>query len=76
MDKNECEQPNCHFTIFERDARDAAPLRYFFDFDTIEYFFCPFFSVSPLSKNVQVNKTHCDQYARVPKHGGSLSLFN
>jgi hypothetical protein len=27
------------------------------------------------SKNVQVKKTHSDQYARVPKHGGSLSYW-
>jgi hypothetical protein len=28
------------------------------------------------SKNVQVKKTHSDQYARVPKHGSMLSLFD
>jgi hypothetical protein len=29
-----------------------------------------------LAKNVQVKKTHSDQYAKVPIHGGSPSLFD
>jgi hypothetical protein len=29
-----------------------------------------------MPKNVQVKKTHSDQYARVPKHGRMLFLFN
>jgi hypothetical protein len=29
-----------------------------------------------LAKNVQVKKTHSDQYARVPKHGRMLFLFD
>jgi hypothetical protein len=29
-----------------------------------------------IATNVQVQKTHSDQYSRVPKHGGSLSLFD
>jgi hypothetical protein len=28
------------------------------------------------AKNVQVKKTHSDQYARVPKHGRMLFLFD
>jgi hypothetical protein len=28
------------------------------------------------AKNVQVKKTHSDQYARVPKHGGMLFIFH
>jgi hypothetical protein len=31
---------------------------------------------SESAKNIQVNKTHFDQYARVPKHGKMLSLFD
>jgi hypothetical protein len=30
MDRTEGEQSNCHFTINEGDAGDAAPSRYFF----------------------------------------------
>jgi hypothetical protein len=29
-----------------------------------------------MSKNVQVKKTHPDQYSKVPKPGDSLSLFD
>jgi hypothetical protein len=38
-------------------------------------FICVLNSVQYFVKDIQVKKTHSDKYARVPKHGGSLSLF-